>query len=554
MDANYLISIEKGEQRHPYYEQTVKHARAMGVHVEGETPIDLLEINRPNEQEEIKKYRLDTYQPVTQSLSEKVVNTVNKIFNPRLYSFQFPEQNSSQPLSKYLLEDYPYYRSLMNFVTETFTTKDFSDPNGAIVVLPQSFDIPETELFSPVAVVYPAETLVDFSAGYYTFFTGTMIKVFTNTEILYYKKHKDEWQLSWQYTHNLGRPPVFRLGGIIKGKNEPFYYESWIRGVLPHWNQVVQLTSDLQAAYINHLYMDKWEYESECQADGCVHGKVKVEIPAGLNKGEFETVNCSTCKGTGKVSRSPFGIYTVNKDAIEQQVTAPTPPAGYIDKPITVVDKVEDRIAKEEKRGLASINMEIVQMVGEDQSGIAKTIDREDLNAFLSRYSRHVFEYVLPQLIYLIAAWRYGLTENIARILPEISQPKDFNILGLEQLTTEYKEATQARVSDGYLMHIEKELTQRKFANNDRARKLNEALINLNPYPGKSVDDLLTLKNLGEEEWMIYKHIHLIELVHKAIEADETFLDRPLIEQREVIDTLAKAAVTTDNPPIIPTM
>jgi len=296
--------------------------------------------------------------------------------------------------------------------------------------------------------------------------------------------------------------------------------------------------------------MDKWEFETECEADGCIGGKIKTEIGNGLDKGEWVEVDCKSCNGRGKVSKSPFGIHTVNRDAISSDIN-PIPPAGYIDKPITVVDKVEGRIAKEEKRGLSSINMEIVQMVGEDQSGIAKTIDREDLNAFLGRYSRHVFEYVLPQLISLIAKWRYGLVADVEKILPEISQPKDFNILGLDQLSQEYKDATVANVSDGYLMHIEKELVQSKFANNDQARKLNDTLINLNPYPGKSVDDLLTLQNLGEESWSIYKFIHLIELVTKAVAESKDFLDISVLKQKEIVDTLAKEAVGFEEEPAI---
>lgn len=548
----YLNGIFKKQITHKFYKKTVDHAEDMGIHVEGETPEKLLNINRPNEQDEVKKYRLDSYQPVTQSLSEKVVNTVNKVFNPRLWEFQFPDMTTENTLAKYLLEDYPFYRSIMNFITETFTQKDFSDPNAAIVVMPKDFDIPETELYEPIAIVYSSEHLVDFEENeYYTFLFDDKIKIFTKTQILLYKRlmrnGKETWELEFEYSHEFGFVPVFRLGGIIKGVKTPYYFESWIRGVLPHWNQVVQLTSDLQAAFMNHLYMEKWEFSTDCEAEGCVDGQVEISALEGTslevtNRSETKVVtqNCSTCKGTGRVSRNPYGIHTINRDAINPDAPLPTPPAGYIDKPIEVVDKVENRIKDEEKRGLASINMEIVQMVGEDQSGVAKTVDREDLNSFLSRYSRHVYEYVLPNLIINIAAWRYGETVDVTKILPEIKQPKDFNILSLNQLSEEYKDASQSNVSDGYLMHIEKEIVQSKFANNDIARMKNEALIDLNPYSGKSVDDLLTLQNLGEESWVIYKAIHLIELVNDAIEDNKDFLTKSLKEKREVIDVMAK--------------
>ena len=207
------------------------------------------------------------------------------------------------------------------------------------------------------------------------------------------------------------------------------------------------------------------------------------------------------------------------------------------------MDKVEDRIAKEEKRGLASINMEIVSMVGTDQSGLAKTVDRDDLNAFLSRYSRHVFEYVLPKLIHYIAEWRYGQTSNVMDILPQISQPKDFNILNLDQLTSEFKDASNSNVSPTYLAHIERELTNSKFANNENERLKSNAIISLNPYAGSSKDELLTLRNLGEPDWQIYKAIHLQELVEMAIEDDSKFLEKKLKEQREVINQMAKDAI-----------
>jgi hypothetical protein len=532
----------------------------MGIHVEGDKPSKLLNIVRPNEQPDVKRYREESYQPVTKSLSEKVINTINKIFNPRLWEFKWPTMSNQDTLEKYLTEDLPYYRSVMNFITETFTQKDFSDPNGAIVVLPKNFDIPETELYEPVPIIYSAESLVDFvDDQYYTFLFGDVIKIFTTRQVLKFKRvvknSKIEWELIFEYTHDFGFVPVFRLGGIIKGKLTPYWYNSWISGVLPHWNQVVSLTSDLQAAYVNHLYMDKWEFATECDNPSCNSGMVESTIANELGKDGNPVIvetKCGTCMGTGRVTRSPFGVHTINRDALNPDAPLPTPPAGYIDKPIDVVDKVEDRIKKEEERGLASINMEVVQMVGEDQSGVAKTVDREDLNAFLSRYSRHVFEYVLPNLIFNIAAWRYSEVVDVSKILPEISQPKDFNVLSLGQLTNEYKDASNANVSANYLQHIEGELVQSKFANSDMARKKNEAIIKLQPYPGKSIDQLLTLKGLGESEWMIYKSIHIIELVEMAMENDARFLDKSRKDQREIIDEMAKEAIEPEEVETIP--
>ena len=557
INEDYLKAVSSKKIKHSYYDKTVDHAEQMGVHVDGEKPEKLLNVRRPNEQQEIKDYRLATYEPVTQSLCEKVINTTNKIFNPRLYSFEFPEVEGDDTLENYLMEDYPYYGSMMNFITETFTQKDYGDPNAVIVIIPENFETIDTQRVKPIPYIFEAEELVDFVDDvYYTFVLdkGNAVKIFDQTQIVYYEKRivksKETWIKTFEYVHDFGFPTCFRLGGIIKGDSQPYYYESWIRGVLPHWNQVVNLTSDLQAAYVNHLFMEKWEYATECDADGCNSGKIATKVMNGQDLEDVE-LSCKRCSGTGKVSRSPFGIHTINRDAINPDSPLPTPPAGYIDKSIEIVDKVEDRIAKEEKRGLASINFEIVQMVGADQSGIAKAYDREDLNAFLMRYSRHIFKYVLPNLIYNTAIWRYP-DKDADNIIPKINDPKNFNVISLDSLQSEYVAASQANVSSSYLMHIEKEIVDSKFANNEDARLRNRAVINLNPYPSKSTDDILTYKNLGEKDWSIYKFIHLTELVDQAIENDDEFLDMSLGEQRKVIDAMAKTEVDYDAIPVVP--
>ena len=71
---------------------------------------------------------------------------------------------------------------------------------------------------------------------------------------------------------------------------------------------------------------------------------------------------------------------------------------------------------------------------------------------------------------------------------------------------------------------------------------------------GKSIDDLLTIKNLGEPGWKIYKAINLPELVNKAIEDNDGFLELTLKEQRVIIDSLAKEEIKEDDIDVIPTL
>lgn len=537
---DFLNGIKNKKMSHKYYEKTVVHAEDMGVHVNGDKPEKLLNIQRPNEDPQVKDYRLNIWEPVTKSSSEKVINTLNKVFNPRLFSIDFPPMTTDS-LAEYLLENYPFYGSIIKFIRETYTPKDLTDPNACLIVIPNNFDIEETERFEPIPIINSSEMLVKFvDQDYYVFAEDEEVHIYTKTKIEYYrqsnKNSKKTWTLYFEYVHNFGMPPVFRLGGIVKGKYAPYYFESFMAGVLPHWNQVVNLTSDLSPQYTNHMFLEKWEIATnDCEPCSGM-GHITTDIKNGDDGIE---IKCNNCNGSGKVARGPYGVFTMNKDALNPDETLPMPPAGYITKPIEIVTKVEERIEKEIAKGFASINLDILAKVGENQSGIAKTIDRDPMDSFILKYGAHVFKYVLPNMILYTAAWRY-MDQDIKSILPVISEPLTINILGIDQLTSEYKDASNSKVSDNYLNQLETEIINKKFVNNEESRKHNLSVIKLNPYPGKGTDDLLTLQSLGEPKWRIYKAINIVSIINKAISFKSNFVELDFNEQLAITDQIAK--------------
>jgi len=520
-------------QRHDEYKVTVDHAKEMAVHVLGTTPKNLLELTRPNEPDHVKKYRLEIFEPITRSLSEKIVNTVNRIFNPRLYKIDWkeePETLGKDTLKEYLLNDFPKYRNIWNFLKETFTPIDFQDPNAVMVIQPKEWDIQDNEFFEPVPKIIGSEFLIEFvDEQFYIFKFKDKVKIYDTQMIQVWEKKGDNWVVTFQYDHNFGFVPCFRLGGIVKGN----IFKSFISGVLPHWNRVVTMSSDLDAQYIGHMYLQPWSYATDCVAEGCNSGRVPSE--------DGNWSQCEVCRGSGKVGKSPYGEITINRDALAPDSPLPIPPKGYIDVPIEIVTKAEEKIKSEEEKGFASVNMDILNQVGENQSGIAKTIDRQDLDSFLLRYSQHVFEYVLPNMIKAVSSWRYGIITDSSDLIPDITAPTEFTVLSLDFLTEEYKSASTAKVGDSYIRQIEEELTNTRFKNNEEARLKNLAIIKLNPLPNKSPDELLTIKMLlpRSESYKITMSLLISELVTMAIEQNANFLELPLEEQREIVKGLS---------------
>lgn len=420
----YLKAIAKGDVFYPFYNQAVVHAEDMGVHIEGDLPVKLLNINRPNETPEVKEYRLAIWQPVTEGPSQKVINTFNKVFNPKGFQVKWPNNNQAQTVEEYVNGEIPQYKSWLRFFTEAFTKKDFSDPNGIYAILPAEFDIEPTERFEPVPVFYPSDSIVDFKEGeYYTLVYGLqkngeitldkgiikknpeirVIQIITGESIeIYTKVNRNNGSFSGEIIpipQSLDEPPVFRLGGVVEGKYSPHWYKSFVSGVLPHWNRVVTLSSDLDANYNSHLYMERWSYVSECvECSGS--GYIQAKVTEGPE--DYTQKICNKCGGSGTTTKSPYGEHKISRTAFNPDEVIPTPPAGFISKDTSIVTKIEERIDTEELKGFSSINMEIMSKVGEDQSGVAKTIDREDRDAVILTYGAHVFGTILRSIFSIL--------------------------------------------------------------------------------------------------------------------------------------------------------
>jgi len=299
-DQDYISAVtkEKEPKRHEFYYESVDHARTMGVHVEGREPTELLKIYRPNEPAESRKYRLENWKPVTTSLSNKIINTVNRIFNPKLFRIEYPDNllpeaiPEDESLDSYYNENYGIYQNIWVFIRETLLKVTFSDPNAVCFIFPENWHniVPdlfgldraaaETEFLRPIPIIYRSEEVVDFVEDhYYTFWKPPIEKrvnqkgqkgklIIVDQEMVrmwIVDKRSELKNLSpIEIPHNFGEPPAFRLGSQVEGKHDPYWFNSFIAGVAPHWDKVVNMTSDLDASTVNHLFPEAYEWQVDC--------------------------------------------------------------------------------------------------------------------------------------------------------------------------------------------------------------------------------------------------------------------------------------------------
>lgn len=559
-----LISDDKNRSKHETYTQAVEHAEEMSVHLYGKKPLKLLEMVRPREEAETKKYRLEAYQPTTESTAEKALGIVSKIFNPTLYTIQWPENNiSSEELKKYSMEDYPGYNSVTMFLQQVVIKKMLADPNAILAVTLVDFDITDAERAKPYAVVYGSQNIwyqdqylyiifkkkeavaSTYARGgrgdlfYFCLYDKNSIVEFTAQKL---NQKKIEIKELYRYNHNFGEIPAWCLRGTPESlDNGNIYYKSFFKAAIPFWNLAINHESDLFGAYINHLHPIRAELAEECdyiyEQQRCAQGKIT--LPK-----DGKVIDCPSCLGTGYRSvKSPFGVYRYNKDKLTGEGNSGLTPVQYITVPTEPTSMLENRVDKLLEKGLNALNMDILNKIGENQSGVAKVIDRGELYDFLYRISTVMFDIHLADILYYFNKFMFAVSDKKSdKNLPQINKPVQFDISSAVQLVEEMKAAKDAGLNPQYLREMQKQVNGKQWASSPDIKAKLDLMLDLDPAPEYSLEDITIAVDAGllSKEFGII-HTNIEFLVGKALtEHKDKFLGKTKEEKMAILIEYAK--------------
>lgn len=554
-----LKNFFTGKHKDYFAEEAQKKEEEMRIHADGCYPECLIGERRPNEPDEVRKYRKEIWQPKTKPYFSKIESALQKIRKSSDWSIKYPVGSfdrivDGEKLEDYCEKKYPSFTSVTNWAFSVLLRNYLIDPNAVLLTVPTEFI--EGEFVKPVGMIFNSSDVItyeddDFCVlrnksgvkgkdGWESYFVVTKYYVRRYDQI----NNRKQFSVAFEYPLEFEVMPAQKLSAIIVDVyGNQYLSESRISGILPEFNEALREYSDLQAAKVLHLHPERWEYTQNectvCKGTGQIVS-VKDNLPC--------TETCNSCQG-GYVASGPFSKMLL-KPATADQHQLPTPPAGYVEKDVRIIELQEQSVKDHIFNGLASINFEFIATVQLNQSGIAKEVDRDELNTTVHAIAEDIIR-ILDRHYFFIALYRYSYQYSkteIDEMLPKIAVPEKFDILNTNYYYEMVKGAKDAKLNPAILNAMEVSYATKAF-NNDSEISTHVALIlKLDPLAGVSEDDKNSrLQNDGITRLDYIVSSNINKFVDILTEENPDFYDWDVKDQREEVYKLAEEQLNEEN-------
>jgi hypothetical protein len=490
----------------------VRDFKSISTHIRGNKENDIIGKQRPNEEVEIHKYRMDNYRAVTKHpFSTALTNLIRIMSHPDVV-IKFPDN-----LAEYLQDTNFDNKDLTGYFRSKVLRSMIEMANGILVPWPNNVAQDESELVNPlefdILIVNPKD-IMHFNSEVCTWKSSEKSEVDVNGNIeligdVYYcihatdglwkrkqvgKKEKNsfEWELYYSNPTNYNYAQF--LGGDVtsdyvddKKEVSVDYYSSFFSSAVPFADECISAFSDNQGTRVSCAFPIREMDSIECNAQGCFEGYVIDE-----NKGRHV---CNTCHGTGRVpiAAGPYGIMLrPPKSAIDNTQTNDrgVPTIKFLHPEVSILEhgaKVWREHLKDVKDALNLL------FIDEAQSGTAKEIDREDKIATLDKIGKHLYD-LLKNTVQIIHKFRFP---NEEWPLVNIQLPSTF----IEKTQTDKQNELQSLKeinAPGVLIYSKMRSLHASMVNNDPLEmRLYDIASMVDPFYLKSFEEKVKLQAVG---------------------------------------------------------
>lgn len=529
---------------------------------------------RPNEPEAIREYRVNMREPVTVSITNKMLTFFGRLFNPRLIKINYSDHDKTSPLVeeneglREYLSNMPENGDFIQFLKQVQLKNEEVDPNGWVTVRTVKADdeLEPEELPEPVFFCVPSEYVINYGNTFlitessekspvqlsknsetteqtgYVFFVYT--PNFTFKMVQFGAKYDyNFFPIIWN-RHYLGYVPAIQNGGQLDKTNKVeslkpanFYYP-FLMAAIPHLSVYDELYNNQQAAYIVRIFLERYEKRIDCKQCGGT-GMYK---PRGLHAANAKMETCSTCNGAGTVRSK--GLFDTWKLTVPEGEEAKSP-AGYVSLPVDIIEQIEKKLERVEFQALSAVNMESLnQSQASSTSGVSKMQDRDALYTLLENKAYNLFARTGTFLAKTVNGIRYGtiLGEDLHLNNPYIQGPQNFNIIGVNEIIEIAQKVSGISGSKELLKKFLIDIAKQQFGMNSNEAKVVQTELELIPFALHSEDEILTAGSMGvkPDKKDVVKYLYREKIIEEALNLYPNFLDMPYDEKTAIFDEIAE--------------
>ncbi len=333
----------------------------------------------PSEDPAIFKWRKDNFTHITNPLFQKAVNSLYRIFQTTDHSYTV-----SQDTLDYLKKArFAKGLSFDTFMQQYCLRAMIEDPNGWLVVLPK-FPVPassnqsveiDLRIIWSTHQIYQDDDLIIFSdqcinGAFATVKSGFAVD---RERVVKFQRNGTSYTITDIYFHELGEIPYTVLGGTVTTDD---VYVSFFQPFVEFGNQALCFYSEWQVTKGSCTFPIK-------EMDG-------IECKTCNGRGyDNENKPCGTCHGSKyeNLSFSP-GTVLIRPALRPGEPERTRPLLDYISPPVDIIQEQKADWQLMLDKALESLNLHFVL---EQQSGIAKDIDRAEFYSFLGQIAEVLF-------------------------------------------------------------------------------------------------------------------------------------------------------------------
>lgn len=566
LTQEYIIEVlrdpKKVNFQTDYHEEVREIYEQLEYHFDDDYPRKLLESSRPNEENWMKMERERVWECPSRVPIKRVENLLSKIRQADDFRINWLENeietgiaqdNSFRDYCEYKL---PVYKSLEDWLFQTFQKFYLSDPNSLIWVAPKCDDIREgINLDKPFPQIIESEAIVEIGDDYaiwliehdkskgYRYFGAQ------DSTTFYYITLKDRTAdtdavLTIDAFPNFTSYPIHSVGSVVyEVEDYTVIFESILQAAIPEWNQALRRADDNNILWIKQAYPKEWEYKS-----------ASCKTCKGSGRGKGSETTCKSCNGSGNdVVETPFqkiviSIPKTNALTNENQLTnIPTPPAGIIERDLDTIKEFGIEIQLRLYNGMRALGLEYLFENPLAVSGEAKIQDKKEVHTFLYQVAVHyvtIYSWVAKELYLQKYAVLPNLLidERIEQNLPQITIPTDFDIYTAAEIADALAMARDKGFGPEISNGLERDLLIKQYGEGSMAVKKNEIRQKLNPLPNYKPDEIALLKESGlvsDEDAMLAVKIDYFTNLLAA--QDENWWEKDFLQKKADLEALAKA-------------